>query len=783
MRVRQLMFDVLGLKGAPLSVTCLPNIDTLEATLHGSARRLGLGAMLAALVASLLSVVFVSTATAGDACANAAVRAQTGSTGLPDCRAYEMVSAPYKEGFPIYIAGGVAFTEDGTVSYQSRGALAGNATGSTNNLYHATRSAAGWTTSSLDPPATIYSTTYGEVAVPVQAESADLRWSLWRMYRRNDVPDGDIGFWLRGPDGAFTRIGGGLFLAGFPPLDGGAFLPAVSDDLSHILVGLTLFEYVGTGNEGPPRPVDIDNNGQPAPGISCLRNVSSDGRVIVFVSGCGGSGTLQVWARVGGSASVAVSGSECTRDADDVGGLCNGVSAATYVGGAADGSRVFFTTSQQLVNGDTDVDDGSDLVAGNDLYACDMPAGSPVPVGSANPCASLTEVSGAATDARVESVVSVSEDGSRVYFVARGVLANNLDVGGVGASAGAKNLYVWERDGAHPAGQTRYVARLGSNDLTLAQMTPDGRYLLFVTANGLVAGDTDGAMDVYRYDMVTHTIVLVSASVTGGGGSGGFGVSIPRASAMSADGSTVIFDTAEALSPSDTNDVDDVYSWRDGQVSLISAGGGSALGMTPSGRDLFVLTAAQVLSADRDANTDIYDARLGGGFAPARTPPPCSGDECRGQRSQPPSLEGPSPVGPGSGLAEVAPVFSVRAVSAAQRRVLAATGKVSLTVTTNTPGTINARATTTVAGRSVGVGSGRRTLAGAGRVAVALTLSKKARTQLASRGRLTVKVAVSHSKVALDRSVTLKLVHAKAKAKRSVKQAQRSIARVGKGRS
>ena len=32
-------------------------------------------------------------------------------------------------------------------------------------------------------------------------------------------------------------------------------------------------------------------------------------------------------------------------------------------------------------------------------------------------------------NARVENVVSVSEDGSRVYFVAQGVLADNLGVG------------------------------------------------------------------------------------------------------------------------------------------------------------------------------------------------------------------------------------------------------------------------------------------------------------------------------------------------------------------
>jgi hypothetical protein len=774
----QAVSDVLGLKGASLFMTLPANTSTRKATLRHRLRWLELGAVLAAVV-GLLSVGLASSAVAADSCANATARVQTGSTELPDCRAFEMVSAPYKEGFPILPGGAtVAFTENGIVSYQSRGAFAGNGLGTAANLYHATRSAVGWTTSSLEPSGTIYSTSLGESAVSVLAESADLRWSLWRMYRPNIESANSVGPWLRGPDGAFTRIGGSSFILG------------ASDDLAHVVVDFAgLSEYVGINNDGPPRPVSINNDGQALPSACLPADVTPSGRVtvpgqiILFVSAC--SGSRQLWARAGGTATVAVSASECTREADDPGGLCNGVSSPTYAGRAADGSRVFFTTSQQLVNGDTDVDNGTDLFAGNDLYACDIPVGSPVPVGSANPCAPLTEVSGAATDAQVESVVSVSEDGSRVYFVARGVLADNLDVGGVGARAGAKNLYLWVRDSGHPAGQTRYVARLGSNDLTRAQMTPDGRYLVFVTGNKLEPGDTDNdARDVYRYDSVTHEIVRVSSSVAGGGGNTPeLDALVPDKPAVSADGSTVIFDTVEALSPSDTNDVSDVYSWRDGQVSMISAGGGSALGVTPSGRDLFFMTAAQLSSADRDINTDIYDARLGGGFAPAPTPPSCFGDQCQDERSQVPSLAGPSPVGPGSGVPEVAPVFSVRAVSAVQRRALAATGKVSLTVTTNTPGTINARATTTIAGRSVAVGSGRGALTGAGRVAVALTLSKKARAQLALRGRLTVKVAVSHSKVALDRSVTLKLVHAKAKAKRSVKQVQRSVARVGGGRS
>jgi hypothetical protein len=388
-----------------------------------------------------------------------------------------------------------------------------------------------------------------------------------------------------------------------------------------------------------------------------------------------------------------------------------------------------------------------------------------------NPCASLTEVSGAAQDGQVENVVAVSGDGSRVYFVAHGVLADNLGVGGVGAVAGASNLYLWERDAGHPAGQTRFIAGLEGSDLARAQMTPDGRYLLFLTASKLLntgsGADSDGAVDAYRYDTVTHTLVRVSTSVAGSGGNGPFDVSLAdRASSMTADGSTVVFDSDEALSVADTDGVTDVYGWHDGQVSLISAGGGRSAGVSSSGRDIFFTTDVPLLAADGDANKDIYDARIGGGFAPVQTPPPCSGDGCQGQRSQPPNLAGPPSVVAGSHGAELASsAFSLRAVSAGQRRLLAATGKVSLVVTANAPGTVSVRATATIGGRSATVGSARQTLTVPGRVSVRLSLSKTARRQLAARGRLTVRVSVSHSKVALDRSVTLALVQAKAKAK------------------
>ncbi len=752
-----------------------------------SSRLPALAVLLATVALGLLLCVGVtSSAWAVDTCPNAVQRVQNNSSELPDCRSYEMVSAPYKEGFNIDAS---RFTDDGIVSYSSTGTFAGSSVGSASNLYHATRSAAGWVTTAPSPSGVSYDTGGGTAS----AESADLRSSLWVMRRRDGVGGTDI--YHRGLDGDLTFVGQGASADGVYPTPG---VDGASADLSHVIfrygsagnaAATMLREYVGTGNVGPARTVSVDNLGNPTPAETCPNKISDDGRVIVYSSGCH-VGTLQVWARVAGSATVAVSGSECTRSLADAGGACNSLSDASYVGSADDGSRVFFTTSQQLVNADTD--------ATNDLYACDIPPGSPAPVGTANPCTTLTQVSGTANGAQVESVAGVSDDGSHVYFVAQGVLADNLGIGDHGPTGGAHNLYLWERDAAHPAGHTSFITGLTDNDLTRSQTTPDGRYLTFLTSSALVtagpAADNDfDAKDVYRYDSVTASIVRVSTSTSGTGGNvladdASLGGTIERSASMTSDGASIVFDTAEALSPDDTDGTTDVYVWHDGQVSLISNGGGNLLWITPSGRDIFFNTSVPLVAGDRDVISDIYDARVGGGFD-LQQPTPCSGVECRGEQSSPPSLPGPSP-SPSDGRELVAAVssFSLRPVSAAQRKRLAATGRITLTITTNASGAIGARASATVGGRSVTVATARRPIAAPGTSTVSLTLSRKARAQLTAKGKLTVKVTVAHSKVALDRSVTLRLTHARPRAKarqRSVTRShsQRAFVSGDRGRS
>ena len=85
--------------------------------------------------------------------------------------------------------------------------------------------------------------------------------------------------------------------------------------------------------------------------------------MFTVAGGCGAPNppAKEVWARIDATTSFDVSASHCTRPD------CNAPADATFEGATPDGSRVFFTTTQQLLNGDIDQT--------NDLYACDIPAG------------------------------------------------------------------------------------------------------------------------------------------------------------------------------------------------------------------------------------------------------------------------------------------------------------------------------------------------------------------------------------------------------------------------
>jgi Tol biopolymer transport system component len=614
---------------------------------------------------------------AHEPCPNETIREEQGSTYLPECRGYEQVSPAFKEGFP---PAPIGYTDNGRLAFTSSGNFAGNGNalgaGPGGNPYLATRSESGWSTEALSPSGPDYITNYGTQDGWPKGLSSDLSSTLWAM-RRGDQPE-DVSDLYVGRDDAFTRIG---------PLGPGSMVQA-SDDLSHVVFlaasgvvgeGIGIYEYVGDGSGGS-RMVSVDNAGQPIEpacasriggSLSTYHAVSADGHTIFWTPQCGSSA---VYARVDGATTLDVSESQCTRSD------CNAESPASFQGADASGTRVYFTTNQQLVDGDTDET--------NDLYECDIPSAAPAHVGAVNPCPDLREVSGAASGAEVQGVTRISEDGSRVYFVATGVLASNTDANKAQAVAGDHNLYVWTRDAADPAGETQFVARLDPADGPTstgglwgsdyygrpAQTTDDGRYLVFATYARLIdhgpQADTDNSLDIYRYDAETGALTRLSTDVDGAGGNEpGRDAQItpvdydtitfpgrrPPRTVMSDDGGSVVFTTDEALAPGDTNGTGDTYLWNNGRVSLISSGKPSQDGpfenlgepfatsirilalISPSGRDVYFTTTARLVSGDEDTVMDIYDARVDGGFAPTPTPTPCAGESCRAQAPPPPA--------------------------------------------------------------------------------------------------------------------------------------------------
>jgi WD40-like Beta Propeller Repeat len=630
----------------------------LEALTVGSTYHFRIFATSAGGAVSTVDRTFIPELASKETCSNEQLRKENNSLALPECRAYEAVSPPGKEGFNASF-----YTYDGgeRVAYKSgAGNIAKSGQGQfALNSYVATRTAAGWETISdlngssgsvYDAPSNLDRNS-GNPALPLRY-SSNLLSSVW-FGRRTGSSQSN--YFLRGPNGIFTPIIGSA-----QPSTCCSSNIVTSDDLSHLFTvpagdtGTPTFwshgvnGFLGTGAGQPPR-VDVDNSGSPittctyGTGASAdLPFISNDGRVAVVsvVGGCGGANppAQALWARVNSTTSFDVSASQCNRSAP----ACSAPAAATFAGAASDGSRVFFTTKQQLLDADTDET--------NDVYACDIPSGTPVPVGEANPCAPLDRISVAKTGAaEVENVLATSEDGSTVLFTAKGVLATNEDALKEQALAGDSNLYVWRQDSAHPTGQTTFVARLDTSKDPFglrAQATPDGRYLVFTSASQLVEADTDSASDVYRLDADSGELIRVSTNVFGVGGNGPFDAEISHAAehhpttAISDDGQKIAFTSTEALSPADGNGEPDVYLWTPARVSLISTGavgaGGRGAFITASANDIYFETTGALTPADADDLNDVYDARIDGGFGFAQDAP-CSGEACQPGASSPPT--------------------------------------------------------------------------------------------------------------------------------------------------
>ena len=250
----------------------------------------------------------------------------------------------------------------------------------------------------------------------------------------------------------------------------------------------------------------------------------------------------------------------------------------SLIGHSADGTSVFFRTTESLATDDTDT--SSDIYARSDERTTLVSTG---PAGGNGSSVALFR--------------GVSTDGSRVFFESfERLVADDTDA----------SSDIYERSG----GQTTLLSTgpAGGNGEIEADFygaSADGTRVFIGTNESLVAGDTDASSDLYERSGGQTT--LLSIGPVGGNGEieAGFG-------GTSADGTRVFFETSEALVTGDTDAFIDVYERSGGQTTLVSAGNGGFVadfrGASADGTRVFYMTSEALVADDTDATRDLYKA-------------------------------------------------------------------------------------------------------------------------------------------------------------------------------
>jgi hypothetical protein len=292
---------------------------------------------------------------------------------------------------------------------------------------------------------------------------------------------------------------------------------------------------------------------------------------------------------------------------------------ARYWGASADGSRVLFTSRAELTN---DANTAAD--SAENLYEYEL---SSVP-GKSGRLTDLTPEND--EGAGVLGLVTASEDGSYVYFVAEGRLTTQANSKGEESQSGKPNLYLYhggsvtfiatlapattsdnsydegyevggdtsDWDGSRPeqqettGGATDLFNGPGSHTVRVAS---DGS-LAFESRESLTgydseqarSGDCEGesstthqletgrCREVYLYDAGTGKLDCVSCDSSGTRpvgpanlGSGGRYLYDPRN--LSENGGRLFFESPDALVPQDSNGLVDVYEWEQSGVGTCTS--------------------------------------------------------------------------------------------------------------------------------------------------------------------------------------------------------------------
>jgi hypothetical protein len=505
-------------------------------------------------------LVFTSApALAAETCPNKAIRLEQGvSEYLPDCRAYEMVSPPYKEGHSLLEFGG-GFSSDGEkVIVESLGDLA-EAPGASQliegSMYLDTRTSAGWQLSSLNSPQSEF---VGQIPVAAESNSGETLWLQHTPQQSALTQD----LYIRSATGAFSLVGP----VSLPPVgeeepsneiaagvDRSDSPVAATSDYQHVVLSGqkhvdywsfdktegegSLYEYSGTNNS---HPILVGVTGEEkgsedliglcgtelGGGGSTYNALSADGETIFFTifPGCTGPAFAEVYARKHGSlvspgpaSTVDVSASECT-----LGPACGEESGKNFEGASENSGKVFFTSTQKLTNeavngtasGNAAKEHGCSTIAagagGCNLYEY-----------------RFTEPEGADPKGElrlVDGVVGIAEDGAHLYYVSGnavpGVGVNALEQRPI---AGQPNLYADDT----VTGETKFIATLDKEkdeavwekefERRPVEVAGDeGQFLLFASSTpGLTSDDTSPLEQLFEYDAESGELVRVTQGEDG----------------------------------------------------------------------------------------------------------------------------------------------------------------------------------------------------------------------------------------------------------------------------
>lgn len=279
---------------------------------------------------------------------------------------------------------------------------------------------------------------------------------------------------------------------------------------------------------------------------------------------------------------------------------------AEYAGSSADGSKVFFTTAAKLVPGDTD----NGFVDVYERYYDEAPGVEAVVT---------REISTGPTggnDSHDVTFNAVSSDGTKVFFsTAEALVAEDTD----------KVRDVYERNTVTGetllvSGGSSFCAPCGNREVpaTFVGATPSGSKVFFATNEKLTEADGDEATDIYVRDPSAAGPVLATP---GGAGPVTF-------QGASADGSKVIFESADKLAAGDGDSAVDIYErdLSEGTTKLVSVTGTCPAPLaaeecapiyratTADASRVFFETRAQLTSADQDTSQDVYEWSFSSGL-------------------------------------------------------------------------------------------------------------------------------------------------------------------------